>query len=275
MKRLLLTISLCLLLASTVALGDWKLGDDYKMHFPQLPDPDGWDVKATTIHNPDYNPDDPTSEPYLQHKVVADDWYCIESGPVADVHFWGSWRQDRVSPIDSIHLSIHADVPAGSDPLFPWSHPGELLWEQDITNFTVLEGFTGEQGWYNPNTGEATWPDHFMFHQINIENIPDPFIQEEGTIYWLDVQVDVPYLPPADGLGGLDPNQPEWGWKTSQQHWNDDAVFSDNGQDWFELYDPIKTPPQSLDMAFVITPEPATVALLGLGSLTLLRKRRA
>ena len=30
-----------------------------------------------------------------------------------------------------------------------------------------------------------------MFHQINIENIPDPFIQEEGTIYWLDVIVDL------------------------------------------------------------------------------------
>jgi len=276
MKKLLLTISLCLLFVTNTALADWVTGDPYKMHFPQLPDPDGWDVKATTIHNPDYDPCEPASEPYLQHKVVADDWLCTATGPVSDVHFWGSWRRDIVSPIDSIHLSIHKDIPDPDGPTGPlYSMPGKLLWEQDITDFVISGPFTGQQGWYNPNTGEAIKPDHCMYHQINIENIIDPFIQKEGTIYWLDIQVDVPYLPPTGGTGGLDPNQPEWGWKTSLDHWNDDAVYSDSGMGpWYELYDPIITPPQSLDMAFVITPEPGTIVLLGLGSLVLIRRRK-
>ena len=146
----------------------------------------------------------------------------------------------------------------------------------------------GDQGWYNPNTGEYNPFDHTMYFQYNIVDIPDPFIQKgtatDPIVYWLDIQVDVPYIgPPLGGTwGDIDPFQPEWGWKTTFKTppgledqapgaWNDDAVWSDSGgtvDPWSELRDPDFNSPEyghSLDMAFVITPEPATLLVLALG----------
>jgi hypothetical protein len=237
-------IAVCIIAAPTRA--DWNLGDPYKMHYPQLPDPQGWDVNATFP------------------KVLADDWKCTETGPVGDIHFWGSWRHDQQYPIQSIHVSIHSDVPA--DPAIGYSHPGDLLWQRDFFpgQWTERRWGTGDQGWLDPNTGEAVRPDHFGIWQYNIVDIPDPFTQKRGTIYWLDISVKLP--------AGV---APWWGWKTSLQHFNDDAVWSDFVSPtvpWRELRDPFTG--QSLDLAFVITPEPASLALLGLGGLTMLRRPR-
>ena len=227
------------------AFADWMPGDPHKMHYPQLPDPDGWDVNATFP------------------KVLADDWMCSGTGWVKDIHFWGSWREDLVGPIDNIHLSVHADIPAGVGGV-PYSRPGDLLWEWDTgpDGFVIGQMGTGDQGWYDPNTGFWHRPDHFMFWQYNVF-LPEPewYWQEEGTIYWLDISVSAP-----------DP-QTRWGWKTSLDHWNDDAVWGDfPDPQWQELRDPITG--ESLDMAFVITPAPGTLALLAVGGLGLLGSRR-
>ena len=256
-RPFLLTLSIVVMFVAVPAVADWDEGDPYKMLNPQLPDPNGWDVFAGTNFDG-------------TQKVLADDWLCTETGPVSDVHIWGSWRWDEGTSvpgaITGIYLSIHDDVPA--DQTNPYSHPGNLLWDRffDPTQFTVRDYGTGEQGWYNPNTGEYNRFDHQLYHQININPIEDPFIQEEGTIYWLDVSVVTidPFL--------------EWGWKTTQDHWNDDAVWSDfdisigDGiSGWQELRDPITG--ESLDMAFVITPEPGTMLLLGLGGTALIFRR--
>ena len=258
MKKLIFTIFIVAVLNS-VAFADWTPSDPYKMHFPQLPDPQGWDVKATTILNPNYDPGVPTSPKYLQHKVIADDWRCTETGPVSDIHFWGSWLNDVRADILNLHLSIHADNPDPDGPTGPlYSTPGDLLWSWDTTAFTIAGPFPGIQGWYNPNTGEYLPQNHLLFQQYNIENIPEPFVQEKGTIYWLDISVTVPLFPTGTF-------QPEWGWKTSLQHFNDDATWCDSGNGpWFELRDPAGI---SLDMAFVITPEPCSIIMLGLVSL--------
>lgn len=248
MKRLILT-SLCLLISTTVVLGDWDPGDPYKMHWPQLPDPLGWDVYATVP------------------KVLADDWHCTETGPVEDIHLWGSWREDNVGKIEVIHVSIHDNIPAGPDGIDNYSQPGKLLWERVFgpDEFTVRDYGIGDQGWFNPNTGEWIRPDHKLYHQINIENIDDPFVQRECEIYWLDISVT------ATGPVA----EPIWGWKTSLEHFMDDAVFTDADvgiPNWQPLFDPITG--ETLDLAFVITPEPATIALLGFGSLILLRRHK-
>jgi len=222
------------------AMADWDPGDPHKMHFPQLPDPNGWDVAAT------------------YPKVLADDWMCSESGPVTDIHFWGSWRQDIVGDITSIHVSIHDNIP---EP--PFSQPGELLWERDFFPGEWAERVygTGDQGWFNPNTGEAFPSDHDLFYQYNIVDIPEPFLQQRDAIYWLDISVMVE-----------DPAVMEWGWKTSLEHFEDDAVFGDlPDPQWTPLEDPFTG--VTLDLAFVITPEPTSLALLALGTLALVRRR--
>lgn len=222
------------------ATADWDPGDPHKMHFPQLPDPFGWDVNFTTP------------------KVLADDWMCTGSGPVSDVHLWYSYREDFVVPIGLVHLSIHSDDRTGS-----FSKPGELLWESEFQpgQFTTRFYGEGDQGWYDPNTGQWIEHDHTMYFQMNIEEIMEPFIQEEGTIYWLDVSVM------------LDDPAAQIGWKTSRDHFEDDAVWGDfPNPDWQELIDPITG--ESLDMAFVITPAPATLALFGLAGLAAGRRRR-
>ncbi len=229
------------------ALADWDPGDRHKMHYPQLPDPDGWDVEA------DFN----------SGTIVADDRMCSRTGPINDIHLWGSWHGDMLDTIDGVHVSIHEGIPDpdGSGPLF--SMPGQLLWERDvgIGEFTVRDYGTGDQGWYAPHNDWWLRPDHFQYHQINLVDIFDPFLQEEGTIYWLDIQI----LHPTFGTW--------WGWKTSIEHWNDDAVWWEpNLMEWRELRDPITG--ESLDMAFVITPEPNALALLALGGL-LSRRRRS
>jgi len=97
---------------------------------------------------------------------------------------------------------------------------------------------------------------------------------QEGTpdrpiIYWLDVTA-FPHDPDA-----------VFGWKTSLDHWNDDAVYWDDiaGADALpnELRYPMGHPfeGESIDLAFVIVPEPATMLLLiGGGVLAVVRRRR-
>lgn len=259
MKYLLtVLVAVAVLLPAAPAGADWFPGDGHKMHYPQLPDPDGWDVRISNARR------DPT-EP-LQW-VVADDWRCTATGPVKDIHFWVSWMQEVEDEIVNLHLSIHDDVPVGPD---GWSVPGDLLWEWDLApwEYTIQHYGTGDQGWYDPPFDDWWRPDHTNYYQINVADIPDPFIQEEGNIYWLDVSVD---LAGESETGKL-------GWKTSLDHFNDNAVYWDLiGERWIELLDPETG--AELDMAFVITPEPssfvlAAMALTGLFILAWRRRRR-
>ena len=196
------------------------------MHYPQLPDPDGWDVLATSP------------------MTLTDEWLCSESGPVTDIHFWGSWLSDEIGTITNIHLSIHEDTIEGK--------PGDLLWQSDVPGNLVSSHRYGSslQGWFDPSTTFIT-DDHQLYFQYNIVDIPEPFIQEKGTIYWLDISVTA-----DDGV---------WGWKTSKsRQFCTEALWWDtNTQAWIELTDPGTQKP--LDLAFVITPEPATIMILGLG----------
>jgi len=262
------------------APGDWIPDDGHKMHFPQLPDPTGWDVEVS------------------RHSSVntviglADDFKCSKTGEIRDIHFWGSWQNDEFpasSPtqgIANIHVEIRADLPA-DDPNNPqdYSMPVggldapylEPLWKYDTsTNFTIAEVRPpSSQGWMKPGYyfHGYTPNDHQRYFQYNIV-IPDDvdaFEQQEGTIYWLVVQVET--------------ESPDihFGWKTADlsaypdryqgSHYQDDAVAWDGiyKDMWIELTDQDGA---SMDLAFVITPEPASLAVVVLGGVVLVVRRR-
>ncbi len=197
---------------------------NHKMHFPQLPNPEGWDVVAV--------------EPI----VLADDFMCTKSGRITDIHLWGSWWMDFENPIDGFLLSIHENIPGP-----PYSRPGELLWEAFIPDYVIVDYPPGMQGWYDPAQGFWEYPDHMMYYRYDITNIPEPFCQDSGVIYWLNVMA----------IGPMPwPEPPLWGWKTSLQHFEDDAVwafYTPPDYQWFPLTDPMSG--ETLDLAFVITGE--------------------
>ena len=176
-------VALAVVFAATSAPADWIQGDPYKMHFPQLPDPQGWDIEIASF----------------QHEV-ADDWMCTGTGPVNDIHFWYSVAQDGDTVIDRVTAKIYTDDRTGN-----FSQPGDLLWEQtfDATQFTVWHNYgTGLQGFADPQQPVWQPDDHMVYHQINIVDIDNPFNQEAGTIYWLGLS----------STGILFPQQPV-GWK--------------------------------------------------------------
>jgi len=237
-----------LMFAAEESQADWNAGDPYKMHFPQLPDPNGWDVRATFPI------------------TLADDWLCTQTGPVSDIHLWGSWKWGESVEITEIFVGIFDNIPADADT--PYSRPGNQIWDRLFgpDRFTLRPYDDGDQGWYDPDTTEWALSDHFSFHQINIDDIGSPFMQEQGNTYWLGITVLV-----ESGVSA------EWGWKTSSDHFEDNAVWNyfpvfNPGLGWQPLYDPDTG--ESLDLAFVITPEPVTLGLLLLGGMAILKRRR-
>jgi len=201
MIRKKICISICILLISTsgVALADWSPGDGHKMHFPQMPDPNGWDVDWGQVY-------------------LADDWECSETGFVKDIHFWISWWYDDVQTIPSIDVSIWSNNPSGP---YGWSIPDQLLWEKTFQSgeFIIAGPWNGSQGWLNPPS--MYYPDnHQEYYQINIPDIESPFIQYKDDIYWLVIKM------PFDEY--------ICGWKTTLDSFMDNAVFATEPiNDWW------------------------------------------
>ncbi|MCD4788516.1 MAG: hypothetical protein K8R37_00840, partial [Bacteroidales bacterium] len=202
---------------------------------------------------------DATFGSFYPAMILADDFLCNITGPLTRIEIWGSWYHD-IKPLEgpgavTFTLSIHKDIPAEQSPT-GYSMPGEVLW---IGIFNPYE-FMFEpyamgliEGWYNPALplyepfGDTEcW--RYIFDLMWVE----PFIQkgtpDEPIVYWLDVQAQ-----PLD-------NNPEcrFGWKTSPDHWNDDAVWTIGMEpylgDWNELRYPDGHPwfPESIDLAFAI-----------------------
>jgi len=212
---------------------DWNPKDPHKMHWPQLPDlgSAGMDVDMSLL-------------------FLADDFKCMATGPVNDVHIWCSFRDDVLPPDGpnslTFEITIYSDIPATEG---SWSMPGDLLWSRTFSpdEYSVRKLKDSPEGWYDP-ARELYWPDnHIQAYQYNFCIEEAPFIQERGTVYWLSVKE----LAPANA-------NYKFGWKTTTHRlrWNDDAVFFLAEK---LLSFPLKYPKdheymgESLDLAFVIT----------------------
>jgi hypothetical protein len=245
MKRLVTLLVLALLIA-VPAIAKASAPDN-PVKWSQPPEmvyPWGFDVESdqTMI---------PGEIPIFNNTVVADDWFCSDGLPVTDVHWWGSYLTD-FNAVDGFRISIHADIPAEATGL-P-SRPGRLL-----RSYTFAFGDVN-QTFYDFDNNDNVVYQYF----VDLTDTPlGAFPQEEGTIYWLDIEA-------------VKANQfsPYWGWHTATlgpnlEHRLDDAVIMFG-------YDPATgTYPEfgevafldgtiSLDMAFELTtvPEPSTIVII-------------
>ena len=226
MRKLILILSVTALAVGLMALPlsaqQWP---NHKMHFPQLPDLIGWDVMATS-----------SFPPPGQGTVLADDWQCTRTGPVEDIHFWGSWKDQDGNPATDDSLTSMPWFTIGiwsNDPGTPTtpSHPATLLWtwEGEIPG-APFEPPTLE-GWYDPSEIEYLLVnnDHIPYWRYDFILPPGttPFIQEQDSIYWLSITANLP-----------EPAAYQWGWKNSRDHFMDDAVWQDPTGMWQEIYEP-------------------------------------
>jgi hypothetical protein len=232
-----------LLVFAVAALGDWDPGDPRKwVQYPDLTNL-GIDVNAS------------------RQLILADDFRCTESGYINSIHIWGSWLWDYppfgMNP-DSVRfiLSIHADIP-DSVSSTGYSMPDTVLWYRDFLPgaFGVRiwkEGIL--EAWLDPRDTTYIFPADSICWQYNFHIPPDETFYQQGTsdepiTYWLDVKA-VPFDPEA-----------VFGWKTSRNHWNDDAVWGRGSEPYNGPWEELRYPPnhelhgQSIDLAFVIVGE--------------------
>ena len=172
--KTILMLSAVLMFVAGTALADWNPGDGHKMHFPQLPDLEyGLDVLAGW-----YDPG-PPDEPY--QKILADDWRCTETGPVTDIHIWGSYLNDFTFPgVSVFRLAIYNDIPNGPN---GHSVPGELLWEDVFDPARYIDRIYAEayEEFFDPNLNEIIGSDTQVW-QYNFDIDPEvAFFQEEGN----------------------------------------------------------------------------------------------
>ena len=210
---------------------DWGYGQPHKMHWAQWPDYSalGLDIEAVSA-------------------TLADDFLCTATGPIRDVHLWGSFMGDVLPESGpgslSFDVAFYSDVPARGDSP---SRPGQRLWSRTFGpgQYSVKATHDGFQCWYDPSTGIYKPDDHRQGFQYDFCIQDRSFVQEEGTVYWLTVRVKMP-----------DNSKALFGLKTtlSRFHWNDDGVRG-QGTGWAPMSYPKEHEDRgnTLDLAFVIT----------------------
>jgi hypothetical protein len=215
-------------------LGHWIPEDGWKMHYPQNPDPRGWDV-------------------CLRRMAVADDFECIESGAITDMHFWISWKNDLVDEVLGWTISIYSDAN---------SQPGQELWRFKRGKIELRQEQSSLQGWLCPcmnNETDKVIPDnHTWYALVNITEIEEPFTQKETEVYWLVIRANATlYESPRP--------QPEVGWKTSVDEWGSPALWRSwplsSSDAWQPVTSPDGTSNKPHHMAFVINGQNAQIPM--------------
>jgi hypothetical protein len=213
---------------------------------------------------------------------IADDFLCEDGKPVVAVRWWGSYYQphpavhfypnsdnwpDPTTPTDTpiamltgFDITIYAEVAPGVDPLMPWGHPGNPLYQKSILMSDISETLYGT-AIHTGGVEQNVWE-----YYATLAISPDiGFEQEEGTTYWISIQAL--HQDPAV----------QWGWQEADYYsgWGSNGVQSG----YSEIF-PWNLVPNK-DFAFqLITvegdiPEPASLFAFSLMLLGLVLRKRA
>jgi hypothetical protein len=191
--------------------------------------------------------------------VLADDFVCTNTGPITEIHIWGSWLHDVHSAVTNFIVGIYSDVPAVTNAVgVTPSHPGSLLWSESFGQGQFSEGIdtVGQEQFISPASVDIVGPDtnvwFYCFFPTN--QFTQTGTNTAPTTYWLAVY--------AQGLfGGAVFNPPQFGWKTTPSIRNDVSVFTQwtgalpaLGAPWNTNSTPPNTPigAQPLDLAFIL-----------------------
>jgi hypothetical protein len=147
----------------------------------------------------------------------ADDFYCEGGHPIVAVEWWGIERDDPA--ITHFMVRFYSDVPAP-----PFSHPGDLLYEQAVYD------------WTEEPVARVDVDYHYS------AELPVAFEQVAGNIYWISIQA----VHTEDAR--------QWFWKECipDDYWNDEGVIRAPGAgipDWTPISDAIGS---HMELAFVL-----------------------
>jgi len=214
----------------------WDTDDPYAMHWPQLPD-----TQATGM------------DVDLLWSSLADDFRAAQNGPLMEIQFWGSFRDD-VLPVESVdsmvfEINIYSNKPASS--AISWNRPDKLLWTRQIRShgyyFTEVSNKIWE-GWLEPSGRLYEPGNHERTFQYGIcfdEDDGDLFTMEFGTTYWIEIKE----IPSQD-------TKYQFGWKTTKRslQTGGNAVWRNSQIGWTPLTYPEGhvSAAKAMDLAFVI-----------------------
>ncbi len=144
--------------------------------------------------NATFSPTDPVdNDPW----VLADDFPCTNSGPITDIHLWGSWLSDQGDYYAIYTLAIWSDVPATTNGAY--NHPGQWLWTQTYYpgQYTFCLYTNRLEQFYNgvsvnngsPRLGSSSNQFYLCFDVYPTNSFYQTGTTNSPTNYWLSVTV--------------------------------------------------------------------------------------